>query len=35
MSFFLFILAICTGATLFAVALESICYNIEEKAKSE
>jgi len=35
MSFFLFVLALCTGATIFAVAVESICYNIEQKAKSE
>jgi len=35
MSFFLFVLALCTGATVFAVAIESVCYNIEQKAKSE
>ena len=35
MSFFLFVLALCTGATVFAVALESICHNIEQKAKTE
>jgi hypothetical protein len=35
MSFFLFVLALCTGATIFAVAVESLCYKIEQKAKSE
>jgi len=35
MSFFLFVLALCIGATIFAVAIESVCYNIEQKAKSE